>query len=124
MTAECLEFQATYPEHWNVLRAYVDDAGWLVPWRVSAEKAAGNDAWPKRTIREEVMSWNNRAELMKPKPSPAFFFWAAGVRPPELNQEFQRYYQERDAKRLPPIPAWLGEHPPIGTVFVPNGEIL
>lgn len=121
MTAECLEFQATYPENWAVHRAYVDNDGWLVPWRVNAEKS-DVDGGPKLTISQEIMSWNNRPG--EAKPNPAFFFWAAGVRPPEYNAEAQQFYKDQQAKRLPPIPAWLGEHPPIGTVFVPNGEIL
>jgi hypothetical protein len=114
MTPECLEFRATYPFNWEVSRAAVDSAGFIVPL---AEQFKF-DPW-NGTLRELVNdAWRRGPQEER------YYFWAAGVLPQELRDLRERASWQAQARRYPPIPAWLGENPPIQTVFVPNGEIL
>jgi hypothetical protein len=117
MTPECLEFRATYPKDWQVAYMLVDTDGNPLPWHAAyRQRDARHAGW---TIRQHVNhNWAADVEFT------GYRIWAAGVRDPELERQHSEEGWPYTASRYPVVPGWLGEHLPLHTVFVPNGDIL
>ena len=105
------------PPGWQILFANVDEQGYLVPRAVELERNRQHDA--DQTILDIVQQRYDREPARK-----FYFFYGSGMPAPEVTQGLQDLYAEASAAAYPSIPAWLGENPPLQTVFIPNGEIL
>lgn len=111
----------TRPADWRLQMSYADEQGYLLPIALQQRR------------RQELLEWKTPAERINFRPNPESMLklfdglhkvYAVGSLPAEL-QEFEgRQWSQLNPADYPPIPAWLGENPPLETVFVPNGEIL
>lgn len=112
---EAEAFRAGYPAGWSLERAQVSAEGWLRPSKL------GNSPFPEpgRSLRDFVAQGRS-AYSHSANPS----VYAAGVLPAAMEavRETDKLYWL--ASLAPPIPAWLGEHPPLSSILLPNGEVI
>ncbi|MCC7476981.1 hypothetical protein IT575_00865 [bacterium] len=112
---------STRPEGWVLEVGYADEQGFMLPMAEQYRR------------RQQVFSRERPADSilfrMTPDLPDRIFaglhkFYSAGVLAPQLAQLQKELWSQIDPASYPTIPAWLGENPPLRTIFVPNGEIL
>jgi len=103
------------PENWQHQALVVNEEGFAVPSTINyIQSSTYSD---DTTVRE----------LLYPERSSdagVFELHATGVFPEGFADQKQQARIAAMAEVLPPIPAWLGEHPPLKTVFSPIGEFV
>ena len=97
---------AGQPVLWTAHR--VDNDGFLLPYELSS----------KNFGREDLRFGSGAGQPVR-EMAQAF---ASGLIERAQYDAWQLQYTARSASRYPPIPAFIGEQPPLRLVFVPNGE--
>lgn len=94
----------------------VDPAGWLIPF--TQQRQTSLRRLDTHTVREALLPvpWD---EQQVPPLLPA-----SGSASPEIVQQIWHERWAARAQQVPPIPAWLAEHPPLLTRFLPRGLFL
>jgi hypothetical protein len=112
------DFVRQYPKDWGIGKGTIDEQGWPLPSSVHRNTPQDQPL----TLRQYIVERYGRGKRLN---GPKFFsYWFAGVIPEHLiaARDKESYYQQ--AREMPPIPAWLGENPPLRAAFVPGGEIV
>ncbi|MEZ5336797.1 MAG: hypothetical protein R3F46_00905 [bacterium] len=86
----------------------VDAAGWQIPWRIYQQR-----------IQQAKLDGISFEDLPRERT-----LFAAGLISPQLWQQREQVRIDLRAAALPPIPAWLGQDPPLELQFMPDGEFV
>ncbi len=121
---EAEAWRQALPQDWQLLEGFADQQGFLLPELVVFARRTEQHNRPADWALEyfdtnEAVQWWEYSDLRD-----AVRIWAAGVPETAMMQAYYTNFSELQSAEYPPIPAWLGEQPPLEAIFVPNGEIL
>jgi hypothetical protein len=117
-TPEGQAIKARYPEGWTMEMAMCGAEGWLLPASLSVLELTHSAGLPLKDMVHDPSGKQQSGSLN------ILRFYAAGVMSPKIVAQKELDRKRQSASAIPPIPAWLGEHPPLAAVFPPSGEIL
>jgi hypothetical protein len=113
----------------------LDAEGWMLPLDLSFERwpAALETHMAQRramTVRElfqaEFLDYKRKGSSVGDpcSASAARTLGFTGWAPASLRDDYEQMRIRARAQALPPIPAWLGENPPLGALFLPDGDVM
>ncbi|MCC7476982.1 hypothetical protein IT575_00870 [bacterium] len=117
--------RSSYPEGYELYHCQTDAQGFQIPYTRMMTRF-------ERNVEGEQLGdvllkgWFGfyDSEAQREEYASRAQFYAGGVAPAELLTQREELLWEKRAALYPPVPVWLGQNPPLYSIFVPHGEIL
>ncbi len=117
--------RSSYPEGFALFQAETDAQGFQIPYSQMMTRFERNVDGEK--LGDVLLKgWHGFYDSPAQREEYAAHasFYAGGVIPPQIAEQREQELWQKRAGLYPPVPAWLGQNPPLHSIFVPNGEIL